>query len=196
MKANRLNIWLKSILAVLAVFALVSFSGCSKDTEMEDDMMTMDETDPPKNGDGSGGSSSYTDAPDFNLKDLNGNDVKKSDFDGKVLVMFFFGNSCPSCRAAGPSIQSKIATAFGTNAEFTIIGLDQWDGNQASVQSFKSNSGVNFPLLLKAATTASAYGSTYDRLVVVDKEGKIRFNGTRNASKDVDDVATVVTSLL
>ena len=31
-------------------------------------------------------------APDFTLKSSEGTDVKLSDFSGKVLLMFFFGN--------------------------------------------------------------------------------------------------------
>ncbi len=51
-------------------------------------------------------------APDFTLTELDGKQIKFSDYDGKVLVMFFFGNSCPSCKTVATQIQSKLANKF------------------------------------------------------------------------------------
>ncbi|MCU4174911.1 peroxiredoxin family protein [Carboxylicivirga sp. N1Y90] len=176
---------LKSLMGVgLLVVMLVS---CSESDTVMDEMMDNDV--PQMGGDA-------VSAPSFSLKDLGGNEVMLADFDKKVLVMFFFGNGCPACKAAGPSIQSKLADAFVSNANFSIVGLDQWDGNEAAVQSFKNTSGVKFPLLLKASATARSYGTTFDRIVVIDKEGNIRFNGTRSAASDVDAAVAVVKEYL
>ena len=142
------------------------------------------------------GSDSAESAPSFSLNDTSGNTVALNDFKDKVLVMFFFGNSCPPCKAAAPQIQSKLADVYDSNPNFAIIGLDQWNGNAASVNSFKSVTGVDFPLLLKAAATASDYKTTYDRMVVVDKTGKIRFRGTQNAENSVTDVVKTVETYL
>ena len=81
---------------------------------------------------------------------------------------------------------------YGSNSNFAIIGLDQWNGNAASVNSFQSVTGVNFPLLLNASATASDYQTTYDRMVVVDKSGKIRFRGTQNAANSITAVVETV----
>ncbi len=42
--------------------------------------------------------------------DLSGNSVSLSDYQGKVLVLFFFGYSCPYCIAAAPDIESELLT--------------------------------------------------------------------------------------
>lgn len=131
-------------------------------------------------------------APDFSLTDLNGNTVKLDDFNNKVLVLFFFGNNCPTCKSAGPQIQSQLADTYGSNNDFAIIGLDVWNGNSNAVQSFKDVTGITFPLLLNASATASSYKSSYDRLLVVDKLGKIRFKGTRLASQDLENAIDAV----
>ena len=138
------------------------------------------------------GTDSAESAPSFSLNDANGNTVALNDFKDKVLVMFFFGNSCPPCKAAAPQIQTKIADVYGSNSNFAIIGLDQWNGNAASVNSFQSVTGVNFPLLLNASATASDYQTTYDRMVVLDKSGKIRFRGTQNAANSITAVVETV----
>ena len=185
MKINGFFKFLRSLLGVGLLIAVMA--SCSESDSEMDDMLDNDK--PQMMGD-------VVSAPDFTLKDLSGNEVMLSDFDKKVLVLFFFGNACPACKAAGPSIQSKLANAYASNADFSILGLDQWDGNEAAVQSFKNTSGVNFPLLLKASATARSYATTFDRIVVVDKEGNIRFNGTRSAAKDVDAAAAVVKEYL
>ncbi|MBA4348667.1 MAG: hypothetical protein C0415_01575 [Thermodesulfovibrio sp.] len=37
-------------------------------------------------------------APDFTLKDLNGNDVSLFSFKGKVMILNFWGTWCPPCK--------------------------------------------------------------------------------------------------
>lgn len=170
------------------VFSIVIALGtlaCNPNDQTDDIPATDPTTDDPSADVGE-------DAPDFSLTDLNGSTIKRSDFDGKVLVMFFFGNSCPTCKSAGPNIQSQLADTYSSDNRFAIIGLDQWNGNTSAVNNFKTVTGISFPLLLNASSTASAYKTTYDRLLVVDKVGKIRFRGTRLASNDLDSVITTV----
>ncbi len=135
-------------------------------------------------------------APAFELKSHTGNTVKLSDFKNKVVVLFFFGNSCPSCKAAAPSVQTMIQNTFGSNASFMLLGIDQWDGNASSVESFRKSTGVTFPLLLMGSSTAKAYSTTYDRLVVIDKNGNIMFSGTQGAANDLAAVKAKVEALL
>jgi peroxiredoxin len=132
----------------------------------------------------------------FELKALSGETLKLQDYQNKVVVLFFFGNACPSCKASAPSIQTKLQDKYGSNSNFALIGLDQWDGNSASVQSFKSATGVTFPLLLMASPAARAFSTTYDRLLVVDKSGKIAFMGKQLAGSDLDAVVSKVEELL
>jgi peroxiredoxin len=43
-------------------------------------------------------------APDFTLKDINGNQVSLSSFKGKVVLLNFWATWCPPCRAEMPSM--------------------------------------------------------------------------------------------
>lgn len=178
-------------IAMVAFFSVtfISFSSCSSDDSGSNSspIVTPNPTPTPDTA---------TKAPDFSLTSSDGNQVKLSDFTGKVVVVFFFGNSCPSCKAAAPSIQSKLAAPYSSNSNYQILGLDQWDGNSASVQSFKTATGVSFPLLLTASSVAANYKTTYDRLVVIDKSGNIVFSGKQGASSDVEAVKAKVNELL
>ena len=188
----RKSIHYKLILSV--VLALCTLA-CSPESTSEvvpttPDPATPESTDPvtPEPTDPVAGE----DAPDFSLTDLDGNTVKRSDFDGKVLVMFFFGSSCPSCIGVGSQIQAQLVDVYKSNDDFAIIGLDQWNGNISAVSNFKTSSNVNFPLLLNASSVGASYEVSYDRLVVVDKVGKIRFRGNNLASTDLSKTVDVV----
>ncbi len=135
-------------------------------------------------------------APNFTLKSSDGADVSLSNFTNKVVVLFFFGNNCPSCKAAAPSVESMLVTPFASNTDYMVLGLDQWNGNLASVQAFKTTTGITFPLLLNASSVAADYKTTYDRLVVIDKAGKIAFTGKQSAASDIAAAKTKVNELL
>jgi peroxiredoxin len=135
-------------------------------------------------------------APEFTLKSLAGTNVSLSDFDNKVVVLFFFGNNCPSCKAVAPNVESTLVTPFASNTDYMVLGLDQWNGNAASVEAFKTATGVTFPLLLNASTVASDYKTTFDRIVVIDKSGKIAFSGKQSAASDIAAAKAKVMELI
>ena len=167
----------------IALLSIITISSCSSDEEMTPDV------------DGTPGSTNSP-APEFSLTSLDGTTVKLSDYKDKVVVLFFFGNSCPSCKATAPTIESKLNTAFSSNSDYVILGLDQWDGNNSAVESFKNTTKVTFPLLLKASAVAGSYNTTYDRLVVINKAGIVAFKGTQIASNDINKAVAKVEELL
>jgi peroxiredoxin len=135
-------------------------------------------------------------APNFTLTSLDGASVNLTDFTNKVVVLFFFGNNCPSCKAAAASVESMLVTPFASKTDYMVLGLDQWNGNSASVLAFKTVTGVTFPLLLSASSVATQYSTTYDRIVVIDKARNIVFKGTQLASLDIAAAKAKVTELL
>ena len=162
---------------------LIAFSSCQKE---QDDIT----------GGGGNTNGGNDQAPGFTLKSLSGTDVKLSDYNNKIVVIFFFGYNCAPCLASSPSIESILYTPFQSRGDYQLLGLDTWNGNQSSVQAFQSSTGVSFPLLLNASAVASDYKTTYDKLVVINKEGKIVFRGYQAAAADIETVKQKVESLL
>ncbi len=135
-------------------------------------------------------------AKNFTLKSLDGSSVKLTDFNRKVVVLYFLGNNCPYCKAVGPDLEKELNKNYSGKADYAILGLDVWDGNASTVQSFKDVTGISFPLLLNASGVGRDYDLTYDRLVVIDKDGRIAHKGTRAATNDIATVKSKVNELL
>lgn len=131
-------------------------------------------------------------APDFTLNTLDGGTFTLSDHEGKVVLIFFFGYGCPSCLQYGPSIQEELVEAYSGNENYIAVGLDVWDGNESSVQTFRNSTGLTIPLCLMASSVASSYGTSYDKLFVIDPEGKIAFKGANTAGPEIGNAMSVI----
>jgi len=124
-------------------------------------------------------------APDFSLQTLSGETFTLSKQQNKVVFIFLFGNNCPHCLSNGPRTESGIYKLYKSNPNFVAVGIDVWDGSNSSVTSFKNRAGLTYTMLVKGSSVASTYGSTYDRMLIVDQEGILRYKATANASSGV-----------
>lgn len=122
-------------------------------------------------------------SPDFTLKTTDDKDFTLSDHEGKVVFIFFFGNSCGHCLANGPNTQTDIYSKYMNNEDFVAVGIDTWDGNASAVEGYKASTKIEYDLLLNGSQVVKDYSSTYDRIILVDKEGKIQYKSTSNADK-------------
>ena len=135
-------------------------------------------------------------APDFTLKDLNEIDYQLSANRGKVILVFLVGYSCPLCIASAPTVKSQLVDVYKNNNKFQTQVIDTWNGSKSAVQGFKSTTNIDATYLQKGQTVASSWATTYDRLVVIDAEGKIAFKGTRAAKSDVNTAGTAIQNSL
>ena len=137
-------------------------------------------------------------APDFSYNDTDGVAFKLSDHRGEVVFMYLFGNSCPSCLAVGNKTETEINQLYSANPNFTAVGLDMWDNSSsvASVKSFKSQTGITYPLLVKAGGVAASFSTSYDRIIIVDQEGIIRHKNNSLVNQDIDNAKLVIEEFL
>ena len=138
-------------------------------------------------------------APDFTYKDLNGDNISLSQFEGRVVFIFVFGNQCPFCQESGEDTETKINEVYGSRDDFQALGVDTWDWSSsvATVQAFKDYTKITYPLLLMAGSFETLYSTTYDKAVVIGKDGKIKHKtpfGT-HIGDDLDKVAQVIDQL-
>ena len=143
------------------------------------------------------GQSVGSDAPDFEVDLLGGGTFKLSNQSNKVVMIFFFGNTCPFCEDAVPSIESEIISDYKNNPDFVAVGLDTWnDSNASKVDAFRIKTGITFQLGIDAGSVKTAYSTSHDRLFVIDKEGKVAHKGILAALNDVGNAKSAIVSSL
>lgn len=116
----------------------------------------------------------FPDAPDFFLKDLNGNEVTLDDFEGKVLFVNFWATWCPPCREEIPGFVETYAVYHEKGMEILGISLDRQGADV--VRKFAEKYEVNYPIALGTQQLVQDYqpGQYIPTTIIIDREGKIR----------------------
>jgi peroxiredoxin len=91
-------------------------------------------------------------APDFELKDLEDQAVKLSDYRGQVVLINFWATWCSYCRTEFPDLQR----AYEGNRDkgFIVLAVNVQDRKE-SVQAYAQELGLTFPVLLDPLGRAS-----------------------------------------
>lgn len=84
-------------------------------------------------------------APNFTLKDINGNSVSLSSFKGKVILLNFWATWCPPCRAEIPSM-NKLNDILKKKG--LVILAVSTDRAVVDVKDFLKKTPVNFTVLV------------------------------------------------
>ena len=165
MKQNRIILILCVILVALLVVAGVLYSKLSE--SFVPSTVTPPET--------SGINENTDKAPDFVMKDGDGNDVLLSSLFGKPIILNFWATWCPPCKAELPDFE-RAFKEYGDKVQF--IMLNQTDGGRDTVDvvnKFIADNGYTFPVYFDTTLAATyAYQAfSIPTTVVIDADGKI-----------------------
>lgn len=123
-------------------------------------------------------------APEFNLLDSNGHQIKLSDYVGKNVIVYFYPKAAtPGCTTEACDFRDNFNSLLG--AGYSVLGVSP--DTPEEIAKFVSDQSLNFPLLSDPDhLTAKAYGSygeksfngktfegTLRSTAVVDPEGRI-----------------------
>lgn len=151
---------MKRYLMVLTLLAMIGVVGCSRQKEPERAAAPAVATE--------GGL-----APDFTLKDLNGQDVRLSSLRGEVVLLNFWATWCPPCRGEVPSLAKLNHLMKGKPFRMLAASID--DGGKAAVEGYFRDAKVSLPALLDAdGTVGHLYGITgVPETFIIDPKGVI-----------------------
>ena len=114
-------------------------------------------------------------APEFALKDSNGQAVHLADYKGKVVLVNIWATWCEPCRVEMPSLE-KLHREFGPQG-LAIVALSVDDpGEEDHVRQFAKDLGLTFEILHDPARkTATSYQATgFPETFVIARDGTIR----------------------
>jgi peroxiredoxin len=115
-----------------------------------------------------------TPAPDFVLQDINGQQVRLSDYKGKVVVLNFWATWCPPCRKEIPDF-NELQTQYGDKGvQFIGVALDE--EGLPKVKKWMATNAVGYPVLIADAAIKKAYGemNAIPVTMLIDRKGIIR----------------------
>lgn len=114
-------------------------------------------------------------APDLELKTLDGEKVKLSDYEGEKVIVNFWATWCPPCREEIPDLQ-KLYDNY--DVEILAIDLTETESSLDVVEEFVYDEfEMTFPVLLdETSEVANMYQvMAYPTSYMVDTEGYIQF---------------------
>ncbi len=131
------NIILWSVVTIAVLFAAYTvYSKNVGKAQTEEDKVLLDLEQMPDR----------VESVDFTLKDLKGNDVKLSDYRGKVVFLNFWATWCPPCQAEVPELE-KANKELQESGLGVILAVDSGEPGD-TVQKFADEKKLSFPVVL------------------------------------------------
>jgi thiol-disulfide isomerase/thioredoxin/outer membrane lipoprotein-sorting protein len=113
-----------------------------------------------------------TPAPDFSLSNLEGKEVKLSQFKGKVVLLNFWASWCVPCRSEMPTIE--LLHREYKDKGLIVLGIDDEESQKQA--AFLQKSGFSFTSLVESKNQASNLYRIggIPTTVLIDRQGKIK----------------------
>ena len=114
-------------------------------------------------------------APNFTLKNLQGEDVSLSQLRGKKVILNFWASWCTPCKIELPHFQA-LWDKYGAGGDFVILSVAGSQSEEPVIRSFIANGNYTFPVCLDPGESAfNKYELTsIPKTYFIDKEGVIR----------------------
>jgi cytochrome c biogenesis protein CcmG/thiol:disulfide interchange protein DsbE len=112
-------------------------------------------------------------APDFVLKDIQGNTVRLSDYRGKAVVVNFWATWCPPCKTEMPWLVDLENKYRSQGLEIIGVALDEASNDE--IAKFARNMKLNYSVVIGDDNTADAYGNVQmlPTTFYIDRSGTI-----------------------
>lgn len=134
-------------------------------------------------------------APGWTLRDVDGREVKSTDFKGKVVVVDFWATWCPPCRREIPGY-IELQKKYGERG-LVILGFSVDELSPAEVKAFGERMKMNYPILMADGDVAGAFGGVQGlpTAFVIDREGQVR-HAKVGMARDAKAYEALIVSLL
>ncbi len=162
------------IVVLIIAIALVIFSNGNTSQKSKAQTVQMQQEQPvQKSAAVSTPEEQYPMAPDFELPDLSGKNIKLSDFKGKVVFLNFWATWCPPCRREIPGF-IKLVNKYGKDG-FIVLGVAVDPREFDKVKPFAEKIGINYPVVYDKKGVSQLYGGirSIPTTFVINRQGKV-----------------------
>lgn len=111
---------------------------------------------------------------ELNLKDINGRQIRLSQYRGKVVLINFWATWCPPCRAEIPDLVRLQREYRGHGLR--VIGVTYPPQKLSEVREFVRETKINYPVALGTKETKFRFTSneTMPMTIVIGRDGTVR----------------------
>jgi peroxiredoxin len=127
-------------------------------------------------------------APNFELKTLDGETIKLSDYKGKKVILNFWASWCPPCKAEMPHMQDfyEEQESGKGDVEILAVNLRNLEKNGKVVRKFVEDYKLTFPILLDTEDVGTQYQAfTIPTSYALDTKGVIQYKIVGPMSKEI-----------
>jgi len=112
-------------------------------------------------------------APEFSLKDSNGQTVHLTDYKGKVVLLDFWATWCGPCKIEIPWFM-EFEQQF-KNRGFAVLGVSMDEDGWEAVKPYIEDHKINYRVLLGNEEVSDIYGGldALPTTLLIDRQGKI-----------------------
>lgn len=134
----------------------------------------------------SGDEAEVVKAPEFTVRDIDGNHIKFSSFEGKPVVINFWATWCKYCRQEMPDLQAVYDEYKSKGIEFVLINAtDNQSETRENVMAYLEEHNITMPVYFDEGilgidgltindSAQAVYGvPSYPSTVFIDKDGNI-----------------------
>jgi len=125
-------------------------------------------------------------APNFQLRDLNGNQVSLADYHGKKVLLNFWASWCPPCKAEMPHMEEFYKEYKDEGYVILALNMTNTEDSLEDVTAFARDQKLTFPILLdeKGEVSADYEILAYPTSYFIDSTGVIRNKVTGALDKE------------
>ncbi|WP_225445797.1 TlpA disulfide reductase family protein [Paenibacillus arenosi] len=115
-------------------------------------------------------------APDFELKTLEGESIKLSDYRGKKVILNMWATWCPPCKVEMPDMQKIYEKYKDENVTILAVNMTQTEKNVDSIPTFLDEMGITFPVVLDPKSEIAFIYQSYmlPTSYVIDSNGIVQ----------------------
>ena len=115
-------------------------------------------------------------APNFSLKDADGNPVNLADYRGKVVLVNFWATWCGPCEVEIPwfvEFEQKYK-----DQGFAVLGLSMDDDGWKAVRPYIASHKINYRVMIASEVVSQQFGDidSLPTSFVLDRQGRIATN--------------------